>query len=138
MLKEAVQQLQALVVFCHNDLLIHNIIHNEETGAIYFIDYEYADYNYQAFDIANHFCEYAGQFSVLHIRIRDFDYSRCPDLHCKRLWITEYLTYFLERQPNVDEVEALLRDTNVFEAAAHFFWALWALAQSQISTIHFD
>jgi len=26
-----------------------------------FIDFEYVGYNYQAFDIANHFCEYAGQ-----------------------------------------------------------------------------
>lgn len=25
-----------------------------------FIDYEYADYNYQAFDIGNHFNEFAG------------------------------------------------------------------------------
>jgi len=25
-----------------------------------FIDFEYVGYNYQAFDIANHFCEYAG------------------------------------------------------------------------------
>jgi len=26
-----------------------------------FIDFEYVGYNYQAFDIANHFCEYAGE-----------------------------------------------------------------------------
>jgi thiamine kinase-like enzyme len=25
-----------------------------------FIDYEYAGYNYRAFDIADHFCEFAG------------------------------------------------------------------------------
>jgi len=25
-----------------------------------FIDFEYVGYNYQAFDIGNHFCEYAG------------------------------------------------------------------------------
>lgn len=27
-----------------------------------FIDYEYADYNYQAFDIGNHFNEFAGGY----------------------------------------------------------------------------
>lgn len=27
-----------------------------------FIDYEYADYNYQAFDIGNHFNEFAGRY----------------------------------------------------------------------------
>jgi len=25
-----------------------------------FIDFEYAGYNYQAFDVAMHFCDYAG------------------------------------------------------------------------------
>ena len=28
---------------------------------ISFIDFEYVGYNYLAFDIANHFCEYAGK-----------------------------------------------------------------------------
>lgn len=30
-------------------------------GSVKFIDYEYGDFNYQAFDIANHFNEYAGR-----------------------------------------------------------------------------
>jgi thiamine kinase-like enzyme len=30
------------------------------TERVHFIDFEYVAYNYQAFDIANHFCEYAG------------------------------------------------------------------------------
>lgn len=32
-------------------------------GTVKFIDYEYADYNYQAFDIGNHFNEFAGERS---------------------------------------------------------------------------
>lgn len=31
------------------------------TGHVRFIDYEYAGYNYQAFDIGNHFNEFAGE-----------------------------------------------------------------------------
>lgn len=31
------------------------------TGRVCFIDYEYAGYNYQAFDIGNHFNEFAGR-----------------------------------------------------------------------------
>lgn len=31
------------------------------TGHVHFIDYEYAGYNYQAFDIGNHFNEFAGK-----------------------------------------------------------------------------
>ena len=46
------------VVFCHNDLLLANIIHYQ--GNVTFIDYEYAGCNYQGFDIGNHFAEFAG------------------------------------------------------------------------------
>ncbi|KAL3982675.1 Choline/ethanolamine kinase family protein [Acanthocheilonema viteae] len=129
-LKDIIQRRQSKVVFCHNDLLIHNIIYDDKTDSISFIDYEYADYNYQDFDIANHFCEYAG--------VEDFNYSRCPDKKYKREWITKYLTYYLERKPEKNEIDNLLDGNNAFEAAAHFFWALWALVQSQISTIDFD
>uniref|UniRef100_A0AAF5RTC9 ethanolamine kinase n=2 Tax=Wuchereria bancrofti TaxID=6293 RepID=A0AAF5RTC9_WUCBA len=129
-LRDIIQRRQSKVVFYHNDLLIHNIIHDNKTDSISFIDYEYADYNYQDFDIANHFCEYAG--------VEDFNYSRCPDKEYKREWITKYLIYYLERKPTKDEVDNLLDGNNIFEAAAHFFWTLWALVQSQISTIDFD
>lgn len=30
------------------------------SGHVRFIDYEYSSYNYQAFDIGNHFNEFAG------------------------------------------------------------------------------
>jgi thiamine kinase-like enzyme len=48
-------------VLCHNDLLSGNILRRNESGAeeypdrqVFLIDYEYAAYNYRAFDIANH------------------------------------------------------------------------------------
>lgn len=51
------------IVFCHNDLLLANIIYNAEKNTVTFIDYEYSNYNYQAFDIGNHFAEFAGKMS---------------------------------------------------------------------------
>mgnify|MGYP000848324768 CR=1 FL=1 len=60
-LKKALQFVESPVVFCHNDLLLANVIYNEEKHSVTFIDYEYANYNYQAFDIANHFAEFAGK-----------------------------------------------------------------------------
>jgi ethanolamine kinase len=50
-------------VFAHNDLVLGNVIYNQDDGSIAFIDYEYATYNYQGFDIANHFNEYVGEYS---------------------------------------------------------------------------
>jgi ethanolamine kinase len=57
-------------VLCHNDLLSGNILlyapdknKGHYTGPIrdvYLIDYEYAAYNFRAYDLANHFCEFGG------------------------------------------------------------------------------
>lgn len=60
-LREKLGNLMNPVVFAHNDLLLANVIYTEETNSVTFIDYEYADFNYQAFDIANHFIEFVGK-----------------------------------------------------------------------------
>lgn len=41
------------------------------SGHVRFIDYEYSSYNYQAFDIGNHFNEFAGllKLSVIYIKV---------------------------------------------------------------------
>lgn len=55
-------------VLCHNDLLSGNILISKQESKdskLIFIDYEYCDYNYRAYDIANHFCEFAGfEFNI--------------------------------------------------------------------------
>lgn len=60
-LKNFLSNLDSPVVFAHNDLLLGNVIYNESKNKVTFIDYEYADYNYQAFDIGNHFAEFVGE-----------------------------------------------------------------------------
>lgn len=52
------------VAFCHNDILLGNVIHNEEERKVSFIDFEYAMPNYVTFDIGNHFNEMV--FFALH------------------------------------------------------------------------
>lgn len=59
-LKDVVSKIESPVVFAHNDLLLGNILYNDCDNRVIFIDYEYADYNYQAYDIGNHFAEFAG------------------------------------------------------------------------------
>lgn len=53
-------------MFAHNDLLLGNVIYNKEEETISFIDYEYAAYCYQAYDIANHFNEFVGEYCIVH------------------------------------------------------------------------
>lgn len=55
------KQLSSPTVFCHNDLLLGNVIYTEAENRITFIDYEYAACNFQGFDIGNHFTEYGGK-----------------------------------------------------------------------------
>lgn len=60
-LKDSLSKIDSPVVFCHNDLLLTNILYNQERNQVTFIDFEFAAYNAQAFDIANHFAEFAGE-----------------------------------------------------------------------------
>lgn len=59
-LKQHLSKLGSPVVMCHNDLLLANVILDPSHDKVTFIDYEYAGMNYQAFDIGNHFAEFAG------------------------------------------------------------------------------
>lgn len=59
-LKEELLIVDSPVVYAHNDLLLTNILYNRQKKSVVFIDYEYTAFNYQAFDIANHFAEFAG------------------------------------------------------------------------------
>lgn len=65
LLKEKLSNLDSPVVFAHNDLLLGNVIYTKETNSVTFIDFEYAAPNYQAYDIANHFAEFVGEYHML-------------------------------------------------------------------------
>ncbi|GBM90567.1 Ethanolamine kinase 1 [Araneus ventricosus] len=76
-LKEHLVKMESPVVFCHNDLLLKNIIYNREKE-VTFIDYEYADYNYQAFDIGNHFCEFMAKIEDSFLTVSVKDWPKMP------------------------------------------------------------
>lgn len=109
--------LESPVVFCHNDLLCGNIILLPEGAECCFIDFEYGSWNYGSFDVANHFCEWAGL---------ECDYSRYPSEAQQLKWLKHY------------SGRISLREIKLFSLAAHLFWSEWALIQSQISDIAFD
>ncbi|XP_046665616.1 ethanolamine kinase 1 [Homalodisca vitripennis] len=116
------------VVFCHNDLLLANVIH--QPGSVNFIDYEYAAYNYQAYDIGNHFDEFAG--------VTDVDFSRYPSQSLQWDWLRIYLTEYTGCPPSDDQIHSLYVQVNKFALAAHFLWGVWALVQAEHSNIDFD
>ncbi|XP_070569896.1 ethanolamine kinase 1-like isoform X3 [Ptychodera flava] len=127
-------QLNSPTVFCHNDLVLANIVYDEQTN-VAFIDYEYACYNYQGFDIANHFCEFAG----LHV----VDFDNYPHKELQLKWLKKYLSDWytmsgVNKHVTDKDVEKLYVVVNKFALAAHFFWGLWTLIQSVHSTVDFD
>ncbi|GCB67466.1 hypothetical protein scyTo_0005137 [Scyliorhinus torazame] len=101
-LKEHLSQVKSPVVLCHNDLLCKNIIYIETQGLVKFIDYEYSGYNYQAFDIGNHFNEFAG--------VSELDFSMYPPKEIQVEWLTSYLRAYKECtgcEPVVTDLEVL-------------------------------
>jgi ethanolamine kinase len=77
------------------------------------VDYEYGCASYRGFDIANHFCEYAGF---------DCDWSKYPSKQVQIEWFKKYLGDYTD-----EDLEVLYKEVEFFELTAHFFWGVWAL-----------
>lgn len=133
LLKSRLSSLRSPVVLCHNDLLSNNIIYCSKTDTVRFIDYEYMDLNYQAFDIANHFNEFAG--------LSPLDYRRYPSPELQKDWIRKYLENYNQetgRDITEQEVTHLYILVCKFSLASNLFWGMWAILQSRLSSIDFD
>ncbi|KAJ8252733.1 hypothetical protein COCON_G00220450 [Conger conger] len=93
------------------------------------------DYNYQAFDIGNHFNEFAGVETV--------DPSLYPSVGLQRDWLATYLCSYkqalgLSTGVSDQELQGLYVRVCKFSLVSHFLWGLWALLQARYSTIDFD
>lgn len=142
------------IVFCHNDLLAANILYNDSTETIQLIDFEYGGINYRAFDIANHFNEYAGGPPT---DVQP-DYSLLPTDRQQRYFIRVYLETAAATKamsatkdipktngashhatqekvgPHIEEfrVEAMMKEVGIFLIVNHLYWGLWGINQASI------
>ncbi|NWJ11342.1 EKI2 kinase, partial [Crypturellus undulatus] len=126
-MKETLSQLGSPVVLCHNDLLCKNIIYNGAEEHVRFIDYEYTGYNYQAFDIGNHFNEFAG--------VKEVDYRLYPSKETQLQWLRSYLQAYKQLTQeergargaavSEKELEALYVQVNKFSLVSDRGWHLW-------------
>ncbi|XP_027904304.1 probable ethanolamine kinase isoform X2 [Vigna unguiculata] len=128
-LKGLCDLLKSPVIFAHNDLLSGNIMINYEEDKLYFIDYEYASYNYRGYDLGNHFAEYAGF---------DCDFDLYPNINEQYHFFRHYLQPERPHEVSEKDLEALYVEANTFSLASHVFWALWGLIQAKMSPIEFD
>ncbi|KAF7232679.1 hypothetical protein EG68_08058, partial [Paragonimus skrjabini miyazakii] len=146
------------IVLCHNDLLAGNIIVSPDENTVSFIDLEYCAFGHAAFDIGNHFCEYAG--------VEPTDYSKYPSLPFQREWIKSYLwayhnfqQVYTEEHSSMNgycsqstgddrhsfdcfltdvELDRWLREVNYFALVAHLIWSIWAVIRATDKRQDFD
>ncbi|XP_042498997.1 probable choline kinase 2 [Macadamia integrifolia] len=121
--------------FCHNDLQYGNIMMDEETRVITIIDYEYASYNPVAYDLANHFCEMAADYSSKEPHI--LDYGQYPDLKERQRFVCMYLSSSGE-EPTDIKVEQVLEDVEKYTLASHLLWGLWGIISDHVNEIDFN
>lgn len=124
-LKNVVIPANAAAVFCHNDLLAANIMYNDQGQNIQLIDFEYGGLNYRAFDIANHFNEFAGGTEDgLPI------YEWFPNEQKQTAFITAYLEAANDKPPTQAQVQEMTKEVQAFLLANNLYWGLWAVNQA--------
>lgn len=110
------------------------MIFSDEQNKVTFIDFEYADVNFQAFDIGNHFAEFPGIDSNNGI-----DYTKYPSKEYQLDWIRAYLEEYKESEAiDPEEVTEMYKHVNKFALMSHFLWSVWSMVQAEFSTIDFD
>ena len=126
-LQESVIPNAAKVAFCHNDLLAANILISSDSTEIQLIDFEYGGSNYVAFDIANHFNEYAGGTDNGVPQ-----YDQFPNEEKQRAFMDAYLQAVSGKDPTESEVNALRTEVHAFVLVNHLYWGLWAINQASV------
>lgn len=111
------------IVFCHNDALAGNILEDDE-GRVHLVDFEYSDWNFRGFDIANFFCEAMGGEEDGRLR-----FERYPDLEERRLFCRAYLAEGQAGMPRNEDVDELVEEAGRYAPVSLLFWGFWALVQ---------
>ncbi|KAG2171808.1 hypothetical protein INT43_008188 [Umbelopsis isabellina] len=140
--KEAFSSHQNDLAFCHNDTQYGNILRmKDEDGELVLVDYEYAGYNYAAFDIGNHWCEWTADYHSSDPAQLYLD--RYPNEEEQLRFVRAYLRERHSANPLTDEeieekAVALAKESRLWSVASHLMWGLWGLVQTSQSEIDFD
>lgn len=113
---------------------------HQQTNIIQFIDFEYGGANYAAYDVANHFNEYAGGTSAEDNGVPN--YSRFPSPDEQERFCNEYVREVrryqgedsaaeeCDHELHSQEVSHFLDDVRTFLLVNHLYWGLWAVNQA--------
>lgn len=154
--------------FCHNDLQYGNILIMEEEISLHhghdeiigrkndvlvkLIDYEYCGVGDIAYDVSNHFCEWAADYhATAEPSGFALDWTRMPTdserYHFCRAYVQQIilnhcdsrLACSLMSHYSLDEaVHNLAERAKAYEPISHLMWGLWGVVQSSCSEVNFD
>lgn len=110
------------IVLCHNDLHLSNILVANQPKTpkadIYLIDFEYSDYNYYEFDIADHLIG-------LGIKHESDKFELCLDDDTLQLYQNKFLAKYYKEDP--ERIDRITKSLPIFKMASHYLWSCWAL-----------
>ncbi|KAH3765158.1 choline kinase alpha [Pelomyxa schiedti] len=89
------RKIDSPMCFCHNDLLGGNIMYDNESKKLCFIDFEYGSYNYRGFDFGNHFNEWMLVYSEPHEPWFRLEPSHYPSYQQQHDFFSTYLRQYL-------------------------------------------
>ncbi|UKJ90568.1 choline kinase [Theileria orientalis] len=115
------------VLFCHNDLFYKNILHFQH--GIYFIDFDYAGFNYVGWDIANFFYR-----SCFVFNLPDYPYFACdkslePSDEFKSIFVSVYLSQLLNKNvsPSDNVVKEFLESVQIHRLGSQLTSTYWGI-----------
>jgi thiamine kinase-like enzyme len=133
-LKDTVLSPQSKIGFCHNDLLASNILCSVP---LQLIDFEYGGINYFAYDIANHFNEFAGGTAPGDNATPDYSKSPTKEMrrHFCQAYLQECLLYSHHRESLTNNemerhLDEFMQEVEGFLLANHLVWGLWGVHQA--------
>lgn len=119
------------VVFSHNDCQENNLL--QTPYGLRMIDFEYAGFNYQAYDIANFFCEFTMDYTEKNYPFYATNLAAYPDRQSQELFASIYLSEYLENPilpTDSKYIAPLLQTVEIFALASHLLWALWSVIRA--------
>ena len=105
-------ELQPIELGYVRDILKLTLLSLYVLDKISFIDHEYAMFNYQPFDIGNHFCEYAGKVlekcrGSIEKELKAYNIQYVP-YHIKDIWYFGYNRCFVIYTVSLQKEETIL------------------------------
>ncbi|KAJ8928930.1 hypothetical protein NQ314_018438 [Rhamnusium bicolor] len=127
-LKQRLESENCPVVFCHNDMQEGNILMCQ--------DFDKENNNADpklSFDIANHFAEWAYDYTEPNHPFYREDWTNYPTDKQRLAFVRAYL----DERGSRENPKKVLREVEVFTLASHFFWSLWGVVNAGTSKIPF-